>query len=385
MIDIHSRESHSILSPYKTLSLILKYSRYYVSCGVLLHLLFITCSHSTHAQFARYTNGYLQLGYSAVSEGCGRSTLSSQRGLGTERANPAGLVWQETPFRVGSSFSSVFTGMGSLLYLGGGMRIDSMSGVGAGLLRFGVDGIQNTLEWRDPSGGEDYGRIRRFGIADYALFLSYGRRLPWSGFSVGGVGKILYRDEGGFATGVGIGFDMSILYRRAEWQVCAAVRDITTTWTLWFIDQKKLRGSTVGESLNPTAERAAEGTAPSLEVGVSYLFRQDRPWRYGASGRVRASGGNPTSELIALGGVTISPAIGGWASYKDIVFLRLGAHQWQWIPYSRQHTDLISFTPTAGLGVRGWGLSIDYAFTAPLVTLSMRVNHLVSVSYSFGK
>ncbi len=385
MIDIHSRESHSILSPYKKLSLFLKYSRYYVSCGVLLHLLFIVFPQYTQAQFARYSNGYLQLGYSAAREGGGRTTLVSESGLGTERDNPAGLVWQETPFRVGSSFSSVFTGMGSLLYLGGGMRLDSSSVVGVGLLRFGVDGIQNTLDWRDPSGGEDYGRIRRFGIADYALFLSYGRRLPWSGFSVGGVGKILYRDEGGFATGVGLGFDVSILYRRQTWQFFAGVRDITTTWTLWFIDQQKLGGSAKGEELNPTGRRAAEGSAPSLEVGVSYLWRQERAWRYGASGRVTASGGNPTSELIALGGVTFSPAIGGWASYKDIVFLRLGAHQWQWIPYSRQHTDLISFTPTAGLGVQGWGLSIDYAFTAPLVTLSMRVNHLVSVSYSFGK
>lgn len=336
-------------------------------------------------QFARYTNGYLHLGHAAAYEGSGRSTLASETGLGIERRNPAALARLQEPIQVGGSFSSVFTGMGALLYLGGGYRLDSLSGVGIGLLRFGVDGIQNTLSWRNAEGEEDYTRIRRFNIADYALFLSYGRQLAWEGLSVGGVGKLLYRDEGGFASGVGLGFDASVLLQRERWQVAAAMRDLTTTWTLWFIDKKKLRVADGDKNLNPTEERAAEATAPSLELAVTYLWRQEHPWRYGASGAVGLSASNPKSAFFALGGATFSPAIGGWASYKGILFLRLGAHQFQWTPLSPQHQTYLTFTPTGGIGVKGWGLRLDYAFTAPLVTTSARTNHLVSLSYAFGK
>ena len=336
-------------------------------------------------QFARYTNGYLQLGNAAAYEGSGRSTLASEMGLGIERRNPAALARLQEPIQVGGSFSSVFTGMGSLLYLGGGYRLDSLSGVGIGLLRFGVDGIQNTLSWRNAAGEEDYSRISRFGIADYALFLSYGRQFAWEGLSVGGVGKLLYRDEGGFATGVGLGFDASVLLQRERWQLAAAVRDLSTTWTLWFIDRKKLRVTDGDKELNPTEERAAEGTTPSLELAFTYLWRQERPWRYGASGAVGLSAGNPKSAFFALGGATFAPAIGGWASYKGILFLRLGAHQWQWTPLSREHQNYLTFTPTGGIGVQGRGLRIDYAFSSPLVATSARMNHLVSLSYAFGK
>ena len=336
-------------------------------------------------QFARYTNGYLQLGNAAAYEGSGRSTLASEMGLGIERRNPAALARLQEPIQVGGSFSSVFTGMGSLLYLGGGYRLDSLSGVGIGLLRFGVDGIQNTLSWRNAAGEEDYSRISRFGIADYALFLSYGRQFAWEGLSVGGVGKLLYRDEGGFATGVGLGFDASVLLQRERWQLAAAVRDLSTTWTLWFIDRKKLRVTDGDKELNPTEDRAAEGTTPSLELAFTYLWRQERPWRYGASGAVGLSAGNPKSAFFALGGATFAPAIGGWASYKGVLFLRLGAHQWQWTPLSREHQNYLTFTSTGGIGVQGWGLRINYAFSSPLVTTSARMNHLVSLSYAFGK
>ena len=109
------------------------------------------------AQFAKYTNSYLQLGYSAQYEALGRSAQATSYSLGMERANPASLAQHKKRFMAGGSFSSIFTGMGTLMYAGVAMRLDSVSSASVSLLRFGVDGIQNTLDWRDEAGNDDYG------------------------------------------------------------------------------------------------------------------------------------------------------------------------------------------------------------------------------------
>ena len=336
------------------------------------------------AQVAKYTNSYLQLGYSAQYEALGRSAQATSYSLGMERANPASLAQHKKRFMAGGSFSSIFTGMGTLMYAGVAMRLDSVSSASVSLLRFGVDGIQNTLDWRDEAGNDDYGRIRRFGIADYALFLSYGRTgFMWAGFAVGGTAKVLYRDEGGFATGVGLGVDLAANYSFGAWRFAAVVRDVTSTWVLWFIEAKKLSRVRNGKELNTTPARAAEGTIPSLELAVAYsrTFRKSLSWGATLCFNERFDGREYTP--LYLGSVSFSPAVGLWGSYRNLVFLRLGAHQLQQIPLTRT-SQALSFTPTAGIGLQGWGLRIDYAFSAPLATVSARLNHLVSISYSFG-
>lgn len=350
---------------------------------VITFFVAVLLNNSAQAQFAKYTNTYLQLGYSAQYESLGRSSIALPYTFGQERANPASLHQLENRFVGGGSFSSIFTGMGTLMYAGAAMQIDSLSGGSVSLLRFGVDGIQNTLDWRDEQGKDDYGRIRRFSIADYALFLAYGRALPWSGFAVGGTAKILYRDEGGFATGIGLGVDLAANYRRDEWQFSAVARDLTSTWVLWFIDAKKLSRVRDGKELNRTPTRAAEGTAPTLDLAVSYSqsFRKTIYW--GATVCFSEHFDGREYAPLHLSSITFSPALGVWGSYRNLVFLRLGAHQLQEIPLTRT-TQALSFTPTAGIGLHGWGIRIDYAFSAPLATISARINHLISLSYSFG-
>ena len=135
--------------------------------------------------------------------------------------------------------------MANLEYISYGYRLDSSSVLGASLLRFGVEGIQNTLAWRAPDGTEDYTRITRFGTSDYALHLAYARRFAVPGLTLGGHVKIIYRNVGPFANAFGVGFDVAVNYHRANWGVVLALRDVTTTFNA-------LRGACVG---------AAGGTA----------------------------------------------------------------------------------------------------------------------------
>ena len=366
------------MSPFTVFRQILKPNIWVITC-----FLCIVLSQRAQSQLAKYSNNYLQLGYSAEYEALGRSAIALPYTFGLERANPASLQQLPHHYVAGGSFSSIFSGLGTLLYASAALRLDSMSGASVSLLRFGVDGIQNTLDWRDEAGNEDYSRIRRFSIADYALFLSYGRTLPWKEFDVGGTVKVLYRDGGGFATGIGLGVNLAANYRHGKWQITGVARDLTSTWVLWFIDAKKLSRIREGEELNNSHSRAAEGTAPTLEIAASYRSSFQETLHYGATVRFSEHFDGREYAPLHIGNITFAPAIGIWGSYRDFVFLRLGAHQLQEIPLTRT-SNALSFTPTAGIGLRGWGLHIDYAFSAPLATVSARMNHLVSVSYSFG-
>ncbi len=350
-----------------------------VLCSIVILPVFV------NAQWVKYGNNFLQLGYSAHNESLARSAIATtEYYFGQERANPSMLVYQTQRFTAGGSFASIFTGMGSLLYAGFSTRIDSVSGASASLLRFGVDGIQNTLQWRDTAGNEDYSRISRFGVADYAFFLSYGRQLFVPQLAVGGSAKILYRDAAGFANGFGIGFDLSATYTLGRWHFAAIANDITSTWVLWFFNQKKLSVKQEGKELNPTEKRAAEGTAPSLTLAASSSWQPTKKITLGASLLLSQRFDGNEAAPLSFGGVSIAPSIGIWGSFRNFVWLRLGTHQLQRIPYLN-HRNALGFTPTAGLGIQAWGLRIDYAFSAPLASISIRQNHLISVSYSFGK
>lgn len=338
----------------------------------------------SNAQFVRYANSYLQLGYSAQQEALGRSALASPYSLGSERSNAAALTGLEKRFSAGASYSSIFSGLGSLFYTGNVMRLDSVSSIGIGLLSFSVGGIQNTLRWRNDAGEDDYGRIRRFSVADYAFFLSYGRKVLYDGISVGGTAKILYRDQGGFATGIGMGVDLSAMYSRPNWNVALVARDITSTWVLWFINSQRLSVVQEGNELNPSTRRAAEGTLPSLDLAFSYHWALPHDFQLGTSATITTLFDGKSFAPLNTGSVTFAPALGVWASYHQWVFLRLGAHQLQYVPISRDKQAL-SFTPAGGLGIQGWGIRIDYALTAPLAAISARWNHLVTVSYRWGK
>lgn len=339
---------------------------------------------AARGQLVREANAFLTVGYCARSEALARADMATDYYVGQGRSNPASLSSIANDYAVGGSFSRHFAGMANLGYAACALRADSLSGVAVGLLRFGVSGIQNTLRWMDSEGNTDYTRITRFGVADYGLFVAYGRDLPVRGLSAGAGVKVMYRHEGGFANGVGIGFDAGIRYVWNNWAVAAVARDITSTWTLWFLDPERLAVPENDSLSNGTPSRAAEMSPPSLDIAGSGAFALGGKFRIGVEVLFALTFDGGSHSPLSRGFFAAEPALGLWGSYRDALFIRLGVRQFQLVEslYSR---PILALTPSAGIGVSAYGCSLDYAFVAPLTGLTMRFTHLVSLSVGIGE
>lgn len=331
-----------------------------------------------------FSNAFLNVGLDATDEALGRASLALPYHPGAERQNPASLAHMASRHAAAFSFASTFSGLANLEYLSYGYRLDSSNTLGASLLRFGVPGIQNTLAWRAADGSEDYTRITRFNAADYALHLTYARRLPVAGLSVGGHAKLIYRSLGPFANAVGIGFDIALSYQRACWGLALAVRDATSTFNAWFINPGKLEITTRDSTFNASPPRALELTLPSIDVGwgQKVSLAKKHYLLFGVAARVTTDG--RPHVLLAGRTLGLAPSVGfawGWSSVFE---LRFGARQFQLVDAPNQKKSFTA-TPSAGLGVRAWGWSLNYAFAMPLLGESLLYNHLISIACQFGR
>ncbi len=336
-----------------------------------------------HAQIVSHGNAFLRLGTRAGSEAIARTDIASRYTLGMGRCNAASLSGMHERFSAGGTFLSQFGNMGNLGYLAFGMGLDSMSGFEVSLLRFGVDDIPNTLNWIDSEGNIDYNRISYFSVADYALHLSYGRQIITQGMSIGATVKAIYRHEGEFAKGVGVGLDVGMRYQFRQWEFAAVLRDATTTWTLWFMDREALRVHGPAGVDNPTAEKDTEGMLPSISLGGGYTWKSNSQWTTGLNLLCTLSLDGSNSALLGSKHLSAWPAVGGWLAYDNMVFLRYGARQFQMVEEFRGHKTFI-LTPTAGLGVRAFGFSLDYALAMPTTGISIHPSHMFTLAYSWG-
>lgn len=139
-------------------------------------------------------------------------------------------------------------------------------GLGIGLLRLGVDGIHFT-DLPDPSAplGPDN---RPFvssteSAADYALYLSAGRRLG-ERLDIGASAKLIHRSVADL-TAYGGGLDLGLRYRPAPSLTLAAnIRDVTTTPILWDGTTDRIRPSIL---LGVAYGRALAGGTASVAIG----------------------------------------------------------------------------------------------------------------------
>ena len=331
-----------------------------------------------------FSNAFLAVGLDAADEALGRAALALPFHPGLERRNPAALARLSARHAASFSFASTFSGMANLEYISYGYRLDSSSVLGASLLRFGVEGIQNTLAWRAPDGTEDYTRITRFGTSDYALHLAYARRFAVPGLTLGGHVKIIYRNVGPFANAFGVGFDIVVNYHRANWGVALALRDVTTTFNAWFVNVGRLQIAVVDSIFNVGTPRAVELTLPSAELawGQRVPLPAEHYFLVGLTALVTTDG--RPHVLLAGRALGLDPAVGFAWGWRNIFELRIGARQFQLLD-APNHKKSFTATPSAGRGVSAWGWRLDYAFSMPLLGESLLYNHLVTIACQFGR
>jgi hypothetical protein len=345
---------------------------------MLVGVLFFSTS-DILAQAPKYSNEFLAIGVGARGLGMGGAQVASVNDVTAGYWNPVGLLGIKDKFQIGAMHSEYFAGIAKYDYAAFAKPIDSTSAFGISFIRFGVDDIPNTTDLIDANGNIDYDRITSFSAADYALIISYAKRLKVPGLSIGGNVKIIHRNVGSFAKAWGFGLDFAAKYNVKGWQLTAVARDVTSTFNAWSFTLDERTIEVFEATGNEIPQNGLELTLPRIIFGGAKRFEL-------AKGKVSLT---PEINLITtfdgqrnvvLSGnpVSVEPVGGLEAGYADIVYLRMGVGNIQ--KYKNElNTDEWTFQPNMGIGVKIKRFSIDYALTDIGNTSQALYSHVFSL------
>ena len=328
----------------------------------ILFLLFCTISMVSFAQTLRkYSNEFMNIGVDAASLAMSNAVVASTNDVNSGYWNPAGLLNLEDG-QVALMHASYFANIAQYDYIAYAKPIDDRSAWGISMIRFGVDDILNTTQLIDNNGVIDYNRISKFSTADYGFTFSYARKLPVQGFQYGVNSKVIRRIIGKFASSWGVGFDLGLQFERNDWYFGLMLRDITTTYNIWNINEEEyatIKNAVAGQ--NQDLPESTEITAPKAQLGMSkkMVFHYDYSLLVAANLNMQFT---RTNDIISSKALSIDPAIGFDFGYTDLVFLRGGVGNFQNVT-QLDRSKSVTFQPNIGLGFKYKGIQIDYALT----------------------
>lgn len=297
--------------------------------------------------------------------------------------NPAGLTGLQRTYEVGAMHASYFAGMASYNHIGLAHKIDTLSALAFTAIRFGVDDIPNTTDLIDADGNFSYDRLKMFSVADYAFLLSYARKLPIHGLSVGGNAKVIYRNVGQFANAWGFGIDVGARYQKGDWIFGANFRDVTTTLNIWSFNSDELE-ITIGDStFNRAPDNSLEITLPQLTIGVARSFSFNNDINLSAEFNTVLYFDGQRNTPLTTSFASIEPRLGVEVSYIDLLYVRAGINNLQRVREFDNKTAVI-IQPNLGLGVKYKGISVDYALTNVGSVGFSRYSNIFSLKIEFN-
>jgi hypothetical protein len=303
----------------------------------------------------------MNIGVDAAALGMANAMTASTSDVNSGYWNPAGLVHLED-HQLSLMHANYFANIAQYDYIAYANTIDDDSAWGISLIRFGVDDIMNTTELIDSQGNIDYNRISLFSTADYGVTFSYARKLQVPGFQYGVNAKVIRRIIGKFAGSWGFGFDAGLQFEKNDWKFGLMIRDITTTYNVWSIDEaeyKKIANAIPGQ--NQELPESTEITAPKVQLGLSKKFIVRYDYSILAAANINMQFAK-TNDIFSTDFVSIDPALGFEFGYTDLVFLRAGVGNFQNIQQI-DNSEKVGFQPNIGLGFKYKGIQIDYALT----------------------
>jgi hypothetical protein len=303
----------------------------------------------------------MNIGIDAAALGMSNAVVSHTNDVNSGYWNPAGLIGIADG-QVAVMHASYFANIAQYDYAAYAKPIDDESAWGISMIRFGVDDILNTTQLIDASGNVDYNRISKFSTADYGFTFSYARKLKFSELQYGVNSKIIRRVIGNFASSWGFGFDAGIQWKRNDWNFGLMLRDITTTYNIWNINEEeynKIKGTVPGQ--NQDLPESTEITLPKAQLGIAKKIDFHNETSLLVSGNLNMQF-TLTNDIFASNMVSIDPAIGLEYEYVDLVFIRAGVGNFQKV-VQIDNTKKIGFQPNIGLGFKYKGIQIDYALT----------------------
>ncbi|UZO79432.1 PorV/PorQ family protein [Aquimarina sp. ERC-38] len=330
----------------------------------------LTCFYSLTAQTTRkYSNEFLNIGVDAAALGMANAVVATSEDVNSGYWNPAGLTLLEDN-QISFMHAAYFANIANYDYLGYAMPIDERSALGISIIRFGVDDILDTTSLVDADGNIDYTRINLFSAADYAFTFSYARTTRWDGLSYGANAKVIRRVIGDFASAWGFGFDLGIQYAVNSWRFGLMVRDVTTTYNTWSIEDFAIgdlngNGTPDEEEIEQLRDQelpeTTEITLPKLQLGAAKYFEISNKFELLAELNMNVRFAE-TNDIISTSSFSAVPAFGFQLDYNKLIFLRGGVGNFQNIQQF-DGTNEIGFQPNFGVGFHYKGISIDYALT----------------------
>ncbi len=327
----------------------------------ILFILILLSISATSQTLRKYSNEFMNIGVDASAFGMANTVVASTGDVNSGYWNPAGLVGLEDK-QVSVMHSSYFANIANYDYAGFAMPLDDRSAVALSVIRFGVDDILNTTQLIDEQGNIDFNRISLFSTADYGVTFSYARKLPLDGLNLGVNAKVIRRIIGDFASSWGFGLDAGIQFNKNDWKFGLMVRDISTTFNAWNIDEEKFADiQNAVEGQNQELPEKTEITIPKVQFGVSrkFIFHYDFSLLTEVDLNFRFA---ETNDIISSSFASISPSAGFEFGYIDLVFVRAGVGNFQNIT-QLDGSDSIGFQPNIGVGFKYKGIQVDYALT----------------------
>ena len=329
---------------------------------ILAILLFLSTFFTYGQTVRKYSNEFMNIGVDAAALGMSNAVTGHTGDVNSGYWNPAGLIKVQDK-QLSLMHASYFANIAQYDYAAFAMPIDDRSAFGISVIRFGVDDILNTTQLIDSEGNIDYNRISLFSAADYGVTVSYARKLPLDGFNYGINAKVIRRVIGEFANSWGFGFDLGIQYQtKNEWMIGLMLRDITTTYNVWNIDEdayEDIANAIPGE--NQELPETSEITLPKAQLGFAKKFTIKNDYSILAAANLNMQFAE-TNDIVSTEFVSIDPAVGFEFSYIELVYLRAGMGNFQTIK-EIDNSSTLSFQPNIGLGFKYKGIQVDYALT----------------------
>lgn len=312
----------------------------------------------------KYSNEFMNIGVDARAFGMANAMTSHTGDVNSTYWNPSGILKIKNS-EASFMHASYFANIAQYDYLAYGQKIDSTSAWGASIIRFGVDNILNTTELIDANGQINYNRISTFSTADYGVTFSYAHKTKIDGLQYGANAKVIRRIIGKFATSWGFGFDLGAQYNYKKWQFGAMLRDITTTYNIWNINEtefQKIKNAQTQTPLqNQDLPESTEITLPKAQLGIARKFEFKNNLSLLAATNFNMQF-ERTNDIVSSKAISISPAVGFELGYNNLAFLRTGIGNFQ-NTLQLDGSKTVGFQPNIGLGFHYKGISIDYALT----------------------
>ncbi len=332
-------------------------------------LIVIFCNQAT-AQFAKYSDEFLNIGAGARGMSMGNAQVSSVSDGTAGYWNPAALADIRTSPQLNLMHAEYFAGIGKYDYANLVLPLkDNKRTLGLTLLRFAVDDIPNTVFLVQPDGSIDFSNITTFSSADYAFLISLAQQVNWiknRRVNFGINAKIIYREAGDFTKAWGFGFDAAVLVVGNRWKLGIVAKDVTTTFNAWSYNISQEWREVFYATQNDIPSNSIELTAPQLIPGFSYDFPINKKVNLLAEADFDITFDGRRNTVFSFNPISIDPRMGLELSYNNVFFVRAGINNFQKALDDKDTTnrkEIWIYQPSIGAGFKIGDVQIDYAFT----------------------